>query len=264
MSFAPIIPSAGYTGWRFLQNTLTNQKEAFARDPQLQRDLNYFRDNIGQAKTADDLTSDRRLLRVALGAFGLEDDLNNTFFIHKILSDGTDDKDALANKLADKRYAEFSKALGFNSAIGPKTQFALFTDDILNRYQDKQFERAVGDVDGDMRLAMNLASGLADITDKNGSDKAAWFSVMGNPPLRRVFETAFGMPKGFGALDIDLQLGQFQRRAKSVFGTDQVADIATPDNQEKLVRLFLVRSQAAQFNATTNSAQMALMLLGGT
>ena len=70
--FQPIVPTGGLAGWRFLQRTYDTQFEAFSKSVSLQRDTDYFKENIAEATTAEALVSDRRLLTVALGAFGLQ------------------------------------------------------------------------------------------------------------------------------------------------------------------------------------------------
>lgn len=259
MSFQPVVPFTGYAGWRFLQSTLETQKTAFVETASFERQTTYFRENIGKIQTAEELVADRRLLQVALGAFGLDEDINNKAFIQKILEEGTLDDDALANRLADKRYAALAFEFGFGN-LGARTGLTRFADDILARFADRQFERAVGEVNNDMRLALNLSSGLEDILAEDLSPNAQWFSVMGNSPLRTVFQTALGFPSSFGAIDIDQQLTAFKERSQSVFGTEEVADFADPAMQEKLVRLYLVRSEAAAFSAS-GTASIALTLL---
>ena len=71
MSFQPIILGPGLVGWQFLQRSYESQFEAFNKTPQLKRDASYFLDEIGNVNTAQELVSDRKLLTVALGAFGL-------------------------------------------------------------------------------------------------------------------------------------------------------------------------------------------------
>ena len=85
MSYQPVIPSAGLAGWNFLQRTYDAQFKAFNASAQLQRDTDYFREKVGEIQSAEDLVKDRRLLSVALGAFGLQDDIDNRYFIQKIL-----------------------------------------------------------------------------------------------------------------------------------------------------------------------------------
>ena len=113
MAFQPVVPLSGYSGWRFLSRTLESQKAAFAASSDIRAKATYFQDNIASAKSARDLVSNRRLLEVALGAYGLGEDINSKAFVEKVLSDGTLDPSALGNRLADKRYLSFSKAFGF-------------------------------------------------------------------------------------------------------------------------------------------------------
>lgn len=260
MSFQPVVPLTGYVGWRFLERTLEPQQTAFAKSQPVTNATDYFRDTIGKVTTAQDLVDDRRLLSVALGAFGLDDDINNRFFIRKILEEGTTADDALANRLADKRYAEFSRAFGFGDDNVSQIQLPEFASDMVARYEKKQFEKAVGVQNNDLRLALNLQSGIADVVSGNASNGAQWFSMMGNAPLRQVFETALGLPASIASIDIDQQRDIFMTRAQASFGTDQMADFTDPAQQEKLIRLFLVRSEASQ-TAGFSSASAALTLL---
>lgn len=258
--FQPIVPVSGLAGWQFLQRTMDSQKEAFVQSAQVARTTEAFRARIGDVLTAEQLVNDRELLTVALGAYGLEDDLNNRAFILKVLEDGTIEDDALANRLSDRRYATFSEAMGFGNGL-PQTVRAGFADDILARYETKAFEAAVGNADNNMRLALNLRTELADVVAAPTSGPVKWFAIMGSSPLRTVFEGALGFPSSFGSIDIDQQREQFQDRAQSVFGTDEVADFLTEENQEKLIRLFLIRQEAASFNASAASGSIALTLL---
>lgn len=261
MTFQPVVPLTGYPGWKLLQRTLPTQLEAFSESASVKRDTDAFKEKIGFINSAEELMEDRQLLRVALGAFGLDDDINNTYFINKVLTEGTEDDDALANKMSDKRYEALAETFGFGNAFGSRTWQPGFADKIINKYENKQFQQAVGDVNGDMRLALNLAEELSEIAAGAGSEDTKWFKVMGSNPVRKVFETALGFPSSFGAIDVDLQLEQFKQRSKAMFGTSDLQEISGEENQEKLIRLFLVRSEAASFSPALSSAQTALTLL---
>jgi hypothetical protein len=260
MSFQPVLPMTGYMGWRFLERTLDTQQSVFANSRPVVRATDYFRENITKIRTAEDLVSDRRLLSVALGAFGLDADINNRFFIRKVLEDGTTRDNALATRLADNSYAEFSRAFGFGDSTGSRTGLSGFAKDIISRYEKRQFEKAVGAQNNDMRLALNLRSGLADILGRSSSDGAHWFSMMGNTPVRKVFETALGLPASIVSIDIDQQRDIFRSRAKATLGTDVMADFAGGAQQEKLIRMFLIRSEASQSRGLSG-ASAALTLL---
>lgn len=259
MTFQPVIPVQGYAGWRFLQRTMETQKQAFVESAPVKRATEHFREKIGGVRTASDLMGDRRLLEVALGAFGLDGDINNTFFIRKILEEGTATPGALANKLSDKRYAAFTNAFGFAGGV-PRTLLSTFPDETLARYEARQFEQAVGAQDDTMRLALNLGPALKELTAGTTNGRAQWFSMMGDLPLRRVFEGALGLPTGIGRLDVDKQAEVFRSRAQSTFGTDRLADFNDPDVQEKMIRLFMIRTEAAAGGGLSGTS-IALSLL---
>ena len=84
MTFQPLIPLSGYTGWRFLERTLEKQQDAFDASPSVKRVTENFREKIGEINSAEDLVNDRDMLSVALGAFGLSEDINSKFFIQTI------------------------------------------------------------------------------------------------------------------------------------------------------------------------------------
>jgi len=102
---------------------------------------------------------------VALGAFGLSDDINNKFFLQKVLEDGTLDPDALSNKLSDNRYQEFTKAFGFGDFDVPNTKISSFGQEMVDRYQTIQFEVAVGQQNDNFRLALNTIRELGEIAN---------------------------------------------------------------------------------------------------
>lgn len=262
MSFQPLIPLGGYGGWLFLSKTLPSQQATHAKSPTVARAESYFRENITKATTPEALVKDRRLLDVALTAFGLQDDINAKAFIQKVLEGGTIKSDALASRLSDKRYAQFAFAFGYGNT-GARVHLRGFADEILSRYKAKSFEAAVGTQDENLRLALNFDAAMRNITTSTTSERAQWFTMMGDAPLRKVFESALGLPSSFGALDIDQQLTQFQQRLSSTFGTSTFADMAQPEHREKMIRLFLVRADLAAQGGGYSKAQTALTLLQG-
>ncbi|MFK7939513.1 MAG: DUF1217 domain-containing protein [Roseovarius sp.] len=260
MTFQPVVPTSGLNGWIFLQSTLDRQTAQFDASPAIIRDTDYFEQNIGQVRTAEDLVSDRRLLRVALGAFGLQDDINSRAFVETILSEGTSDDDALANRLTDDRYSALSEAFGFDQLV-PETLLPGFATDIIQKFRSRSFEIAVGNQDNSLRLALNTQRELADIVTSDESENAKWFTIMGTAPLREVFETVLGLPPGFGQLDLDQQLEEFQDRAERQLGINGITDLADPERLESLIERYLLRDQIKQNASSFSSASIALTLL---
>lgn len=261
MSFQPVVPFGGIAGWSFVNRTRDVQQKALDASPTISRDTEYFAARIGSVSSAKELVTDRRLLSVALGAFGLEADIGNTFFVRKILEDGTLDPKALANRLSDKRYLAFSKAFGFGDFGTPNTKLSDFSDTIINAYREHQFEVGIGAQNENLRLAISLPRELQSVLQRDTTEATKWFTIMGNPPLRRVFETALGLPTSTASLDLDVQLRTFRDRATRVFGHDSVSQFADKAVQDKLTRLFLVRSESTASGLSGSPASNALSLL---
>lgn len=262
MSFQPVLPMGGYAGWQFLNRTQDSQKAAFDAAPVLQRDTDYFAAKIGKVTTVDQLMADPKLLKVALGAFGLGDQTASKALISKVLSGGTASTNALANKLSDKRYLALAQAFNFGDGDTPNTQNAGFAATIVEAYQNQQFQTAVGQQDVNLQLALQMQTGLANLAKGSASEAAKWYTVMGTPAMRTVFQTALGLPSGFVSLDIDHQLQVFEDKAQQAFGDSSVSQFSDPARIDDLVKRFLVRSDA-QSSAQGTSSSIALQLLGG-
>lgn len=263
MSFAPVLPLSGLAGWALLKRTLPEQQAAFGSSAGMQRDAAVFRDRIGSIQTADALLADRQVLSVALGAYGLDGDIANKAFIRRVLEDGTLSTDALSNRLADKSYRAFSAAFGFGDYGVPRTVLSDFPDKILTRWQTLKFESAVGEQNEDFRLALNAERELSALAAKTQSDTAAWFTIMGAPPLRKVFEVALGLPSSFGTLDLDQQLQVFREKSEAQLGIGAVADFSDTAVTDRLITRFLGRASLAAGPSMTSPGAVALRLLSG-
>ncbi|WP_338549688.1 DUF1217 domain-containing protein [Roseovarius phycicola] len=237
--FQPVVPLPGVSGWVFLQNTIESQSRAFDTSPEIVRDTEYFEQKIGEIRNAEDLVNDRRLLRVALGAFGLQDDIDNRHLIKTVLDEGSQAGDALANRLADDRYAQLSAAFGFGATEALRTIETGFGREITDLFRIREFEVAVGVQNEAMRLGLNADRELSDIAKSSSSEDARWFRILGTPPLRAVFETALGLPDGFAQLDIDRQLDIFKEKSRDTLGLESLDALADDDTREESCVHFL-------------------------
>lgn len=261
MTFQPVIVGSGIAGWKFLQRTYEPQFDTFTKSSQLAQDIEYFTETIGTIETAEDLVKNRRLLSTALGAFGLQDDLDNRYFIRKILEDGTASDDALANKLADDRYKRLSAAFGFGPGDVTNTTNKQKMVRIVEDFKVQSFEIAVGEQNDTMRVALYAQRELASLAIEGMSEEAKWYTLMGLPPLRSMFETSLGLPASFGQIDIDQQYEVLRGKTRAITGNDTVAQFADAESIERLTQLFLARSQIAEIGAAASSAANALTLL---
>ncbi|WP_439143256.1 DUF1217 domain-containing protein [Planktotalea sp.] len=260
MSFQPIVVGTGLVAWRNLQRSLSQQLETFTNTAEQKRLVTRFETKAPELTSAEAVVSDRQVLALALGAYGLQDDLDNRFFVKRILSEGASEPDALANRLTDRRYRRLASDFALDGSsqftgVLPGTAKQISTD-----YVRQACSIAVGQQDQSLRLALNAASEFERISDLDVSDNAKWFLLMGNPPLRRVVETALGLPESFGQLDIDRQLDVFQGRSFSSFNAKSFGDLASKEVRDKVVDSFLLREQMSQAQSVS-SENIALQLL---
>ena len=260
MSFQPIIFGTGLVAWRNLQRTLPQQIETFSNSGEQRRLVADFKEKAPSLTSSEAVVSDRGVLTIALGAYGLQDDLQNRFFIDRILAEGASEPDALANRMSDSRYRRMATDFaldGLSKFVGllPST-----AQDISDNYIRQAFSVAVGESEPNLRLALNAESEISRIAELDVSDDAKWFLLMGNPPLRSVVETALGLPRSFGQLDIDKQLEVFKDKSQRSFGVGRVDDLADDDMLAKVVDRFLLKEQVTQ-GQSFSSQNIALQLL---
>jgi hypothetical protein len=261
VTFSPILPLTGYTGWGFLKRTMVRQQAVQQALPAQQRDEAYFREKIGKADTAEKLVNDKRLLRIALTAFGLEGDVNSKAFIQKILEGGTLKEGSLANRLADKQYTKFASAFGYGDYSVPRTKISTFPDEIIQQFRARSFETAVGVQNNTYRLAMNAERELPALAARSTSETAKWYALLGNAPMREVMQTALGLPKSFSSIDIDQQVSVLRTKTEAAFGSSSLSQFTNPEKMDALVRRYLLQSEIQSQTAATSSAAIALTLL---
>jgi hypothetical protein len=256
----PVLPLGGMAGWAYLKRTLATQQESFAQSVAVRRETDYFRETIGRIGSAKELVADRRLLTVALDAYGLGDEIGKRAFIEKALTEGTENPRALAARLSDPRYRAFVKDFGFGDAQGAQTGRDGFADAVLARHRVRSFEKAVGESNESMRLALNFDREIATLARSGSSEQALWFRVLGEPPLRKVLEGAFNLPAEFSQIPVDRQAEVLKARTRRTLGGG-FATFADPAKRETALRRFLVREELGQTTAGAASRFTALSML---
>ncbi|WP_245216419.1 DUF1217 domain-containing protein [Sagittula salina] len=220
----------------------------------------HFRDNIGSVGSVDDLFSDPDLLKVALGAFGVEDRINSKTLLKRVFSEGADDPDALANVLKDKGLIAMTKAFGFNTEPSTALQAENFAEKIIDNYQWQLFEDAIYEIDPTIGTAMSFQRAAPALAGLDSSENTKWFNVLGDSMMREVFEKALGLPAGFSQIDIDKQLEVLKEKAESRFGIASFSDLEDEKVQNKVIFGYLLQAEIAN-NASYGSQQIALTLL---
>jgi hypothetical protein len=261
MSYQPVAPLSGIAGWSFLNRTIARQTASYNNSSTIKRETAYFRDNIAKITSAKDLVADRRLLKVALGSFGLDDDINKQFFIRKVLEEGTANPKSMANRLVDKRYANLTNAFGFGAALGRQNGKPGFAANIISAYQTREFEIAVGNQNEPLRFALSFKREVTAIANKNSLGNTGWFRILGSAPLRSVVEKAFNLPSEFAKLNIDRQVAILKDKSSTIFGSKDIKLFLKPENMTTMINRYLIRIDSSASSAGLSSASTALTLL---
>ncbi|MCG7628165.1 DUF1217 domain-containing protein [Epibacterium sp. MM17-32] len=277
MSFTPHIPSSGVAGWNFLQSTYDRQYDAFIKSGQLKNDSEYFAENIGKVTSSDDLLNDRRLLQVAVKAFGLEEEINYRALLQRALNEGTSADDALANTMNDERYVDFSEAFGFGPGQSPMTGDKKAMQAVMDKFQSASFEEAVGEVDDTMRTALFAKRAMLEVFGEPDEDDVSqlsvkeralrefdltlkeingaedgpqgvtsvedqWKDIVQRDVLTDFFNTTLRLPPAAAGLEEDELIQTYRDRAMIVFGSDDPTVFFSADNKATIISGYKTRA----------------------
>lgn len=260
MTFQPVLPLSGFAGWNFLQATYDKQLETYSASPQIQRDIDYFKEKVAQPISVEDFVSDPRLRRISLTAFGLSGEEWKTGYIRNILEEVQDPDSSFLQRLNNPQYTSFAEA--FEPANGQINLITSEIDTIAARFAAESFEIAIGQQDDTMRLSLNFQDGIGELITEGSTEEAVLFKLLGSTPIRTVLETALGIPANLSQLDVDRQAEFLDDRLKSQFGINSVQELKDPEVIEKVLQRYQILAGINQNLSTTSSASTALVLLG--
>lgn len=254
MSFTPAIPLSGLAGLRFLERTGDAQRAVHAQSPEIQRNIAYFTENIGNVSSAEELVADRKLLTVVLGSYGLSDEIDKKAFIRRILDDGVDTPGTLGSRLNNQSYIQMARDLRLDTNL-PRTGSSTIQNKIVSNYLEQSFEVSVGEQSESLRLALDFKRRAGELSERG------WFAFMGDSPARAVLQTALNLPSDVAALDIDKQKELFEERALRVLGSKDANIFSDPAIVDKLVSRYVVLDDAASGPTASTRGAVALTLL---
>jgi hypothetical protein len=209
--------------FRIIASDLTRSLEATAAKPQVGRETAYYLANIEKVKSIDDFLGDERIFAFAMKAFGLGDMTYAKAFMRKVLTEGIADKDAFANKLADRRYREFADTFNFAQFGATATVFESTRQGTVDRYVRQTLEEDAGAQNEGVRLALYFQRKAPGIASATG--------ILADAALLKVTQVALGLPATMSFLDIDKQAEMISSRL-------DVADLKDPSKLAKFLGRF--------------------------
>lgn len=221
---------ASFTAYRALNSRLDTLRTTFEKSPEVQREVTYMREKFASIETVDEMLADPRLTEVVTTAFGLQDQAFAKAFLRKIITEGTNDDEDLANRLVDPRYRTFSAFFnadedGKVANFGRKT----WVERLEGHYLTARFENEVG--------AANPAVQDALYFQRKAPSVKSFYDILGDKQLYQVVRTALGLPAQFSNVDIDRQIEKFESKI-------DLEDFQNPAKVGRMIDRYLAVSDA--------------------
>lgn len=258
--FQPVVTSSGIGGWNFLQATYDRQLTSFSESPQIRNDQEYMLEKLSQPLEKKDFLDDQRLLRITMTAFDLGGEEWKRGFVDKVLTEVVDPESSFLTRLNNQPYTRYAEAFAPSSDGKIRLSESALAD-IATKFETASFEAALGEVDNNMRLALNFQSDIATLVGDGSNEQAGLFRILGDVPVRSVLESALSLPSETRQLPIERQAEIVKDKLSSSFGINDLSDLTKPEMVERVVQRFLALSSIDQAASSTTPGAVALALL---
>ncbi|WP_083649513.1 DUF1217 domain-containing protein [Salaquimonas pukyongi] len=195
-----------------------------SRRPQVSREVEYYRQTIDGIDSAEALVSDRRVLDFVMRAYGLEELSYAKALVRKVLEEGIDDPEALANQMTDPRFKELAADFNFARYGETTTTFERTRSGVIDKYLVQTMEIDAGNQNDGARLAMYFERKAEDITTA--------YDILADPALLQVVQTVFQLPAEMSFRPIEDQAEMIDQRL-------DITELSDPQKVDELIDRFL-------------------------
>jgi hypothetical protein len=203
------------------------------KQPEVSANVAYYQANIGNVESVDDLLKNRKLLTVALGAYGLESQVDAKGLLRKLLTEDPAASTSLARKTSNTRYLAFAQAFaGLSTDGGASIRDAKNVAAVVANYQQMQYEKAIGQTDTAAQQAIYFNRVAPQATQ-------SIYQVLADKTLSAVVRGAYGLPLATAALTPAQQASQLKAKG---FDYTKLSD---PKYVQGIIDKFLAKSDAA-------------------
>ena len=207
--------------YQFIAKDLSASLKRTAEQPVIKRESEYYLEKIKDVDTIDQFLADDRLYSFAMRASGLGEMTYAKAFIRKVLTEGIDDPESFANKLADKRYYEFAERFNFKQFGDTATIFTKARQGTVSDYVRQALEEEAGNDNEGVRLALYFKRKAPGVKSALG--------LLAEPALLKVTETALGL---------NLSSGDLDRNVKRIEKELDISDLSDPEKLDKFLLRF--------------------------
>jgi hypothetical protein len=215
--------------YQALSHSREKQFAQFAQRPLVEREAEYFLKEAKKVETVDDFLNNRRLMAVALSAFGMDEEINYMGRIKKVMSESIDDKDALMNKLIDPRFKEIATEFALGDVGTLKLGLNSFLREIVEKFKVNEFEKYLGEQNPALREVEYFKRNIGKIENT--------YNILGDKVLRSVVTFGLQLPPEMALQSIEKQKSLIDKRL-------DFEDFKDPEFVDKFVRRFLILKDA--------------------
>lgn len=176
----------------------------YAATPAVANEIAYVKQQIAQMKSPDDLTSNYRVMKFVLSAYGLDSQIQYTGLIKQVLQSDLSDTNSLANALKDPRFKQLATALNIQATGISTLQQSSTLDAITSKYVTNEYEKSFDSQNPAVHQALYFLRNITSATDV--------YSILGDATLRKVVTTTLGLPDSIAVQPIESQAALISSR----------------------------------------------------
>lgn len=233
---------------RNFEKMLANvNKQAIAK-----RETEYYKNNIKNVKTVDDLLNNSRLYRYVMQAYGLDDVIYAKGMVRKLLTDAD-----YAARIKDPKFQKLSENFNFITFKDKATSFSGATKETVERYKEMALERQVGKVNDAARQGLYFNRRIKELMADKKITKTSWpYVLLADKTLSKMIFKALGMPDSIQAANVDA-------KAQLLVKHFSFKDLTDDSLREKIVSRALVHYDMQNGSQNMSAGAAALKILKG-
>lgn len=223
----------------------SDEFQRFRQSRKVQAEIEYFRDNIKDITSLDDLFKNYRLFKFILSAFDLESEAQYPGKIRKIIESDMSDPDSLANRFQDPRFQELANAIAYKHVGVEKLKTPVMLEELATRFERLSYERYLDEQAPGVRAALEFERRLPKASKT--------VQVLADSVLREVITVANQLPKQIAYQDVDAQVTAVEKRF----------DLQSVKNDQAAIEKLVVRYLTFKSSESTGGPQSYLLNLFG-
>ncbi len=226
--------------------TRDKQLDLVAKNALNARQIEAFKERIGDIKSAKEFVADTEVYTFVMRAFDLEDQIFGKAMIRKVLESNADESSALVNRLSNPKIKEMYDTLGFAPAGGRSFNFNRtgWQDEVIDRFKERIVLNSAAEDNSGAGIALEFKSKAAEIN--------TWLDVLKDADLGQFMRRALGLPDEAVKVDLDRQIALFEQKY-------DIKKLKDPAEVDKLVSRFAAIHDAVEGISSQSNTVLQLM-----